>query len=84
MPALDADELTRWLAEVARNHDRVVGKLTYVFCDDEYILETNRQFLQHDYYTDIITFDYSNRRRIQGDMVISLDTVRSNAELFGR
>ena len=84
MPALDADELTRWLAQVARNHDRVVGKLTYVFCDDEYILETNRQFLQHDYYTDIITFDYSNRRRIQGDMVISLDTVRSNAELFGR
>ena len=84
MPALDADELTLWLAEVARNHDRVVGKLTYVFCDDEYILETNRQFLQHDYYTDIITFDYSNRRRIQGDMVISLDTVRSNAELFGR
>ena len=53
-------------------------------CDDEKILEVNRQFLQHYYYTDIITFDYSTRRRISGDMFISLDTVKSNAELFGR
>ena len=56
--------------------------LTYIFSDDDYILRTNRQFLQHDYYTDIITFDYTKRNRIGGDMVISLDTVRSNADLF--
>jgi len=84
MPALDLDAVTRWLVEVARVHEKSTGRLTYIFCDDEYILETNRKFLQHDYYTDIITFDYSNRRRISGDMVISLDTVRTNAEQFGR
>ncbi len=84
MPSLDQAAVTRWLDEVARLHEKKAGRLTYIFCDDEYILETNRKFLQHDYYTDIITFDYSNRRRIAGDMVISLDTVRTNAEQFGR
>ena len=78
-PQFDLTLLTRWVEEVAADHGRRVGRLTYVFCDDEYILQTNREFLQHDYYTDIITFDYSTSRRISGDMVISLDTVRSNA-----
>ncbi len=79
MPPLNQEVVGEWIVEVAKLHDKHVGALTYVFCDDEYILETNRQFLQHDYYTDIITFDYSSSRRISGDMVISLDTVRSNA-----
>ena len=79
-PQFDLTLLTRWVEEVAADHGRRVGRLTYVFCDDEYILQTNREFLQHDYYTDIITFDYSTSRRICGDMVISLDTVRSNAQ----
>ena len=79
-PQFDLTLLTRWVEEVAADHGRRVGRLTYVFCDDEYILQTNREFLQHDYYTDIITFDYSTSRRISGDMVISLDTVRSNAQ----
>ena len=82
-PQLDLTLLTRWVEEVAASHGRRVGRLTYVFCDDEYILRTNREFLQHDYYTDIITFDYSTSRRISGDMVISLDTVRSNAQQGG-
>ncbi len=83
MPRVDVDKVERWIEAVARAHDKSVGALTYVFCDDEYILATNKQFLQHDYYTDIITFDYSNSHRISGDMVISLDTVRSNAEQLG-
>ena len=83
MPALNEEALKSWIEAVARNHDKSVGALTYIFCDDEYILATNRQFLQHDYYTDIITFDYSRRLRIAGDMVISLDTVRSNAQQLG-
>ena len=83
MPALNEEALKSWIEAVARNHDKSVGALTYIFCDDEYILATNRQFLQHDYYTDIITFDYSRRHRIAGDMVISLDTVRSNAQQLG-
>ena len=83
MPPINIDKVKEWIEAVARNHDKNVGTLTYKFCDDEYILATNMQFLQHDYYTDIITFDYSNRHRISGDMVISLDTVKSNAEQLG-
>ena len=83
MPAIDAEKVKSWIETVAREHGRRVGALTYVFCDDEYILATNNQFLGHDYYTDIITFDYTNSRHIAGDMVISLDTVRSNAEMLG-
>ena len=80
MPAIDTSALAGWITEVARRHDRIVGPLTYIFCNDEKILEVNRQFLQHDYYTDIITFDYSRGRMISGDMFISLDTVATNAE----
>lgn len=83
MPRLDQKMIEQWLDTVAKSHGKQIGRLTYIFCDDEYILETNRKFLQHDYYTDIITFDYSTRKRISGDMVISLDTVKSNAETIG-
>ena len=83
MPRLNEPMVLDWIFAVAATLNQKVGCLTYVFCDDEYILETNRQFLGHDYYTDIITFDYTNSRHIAGDMVISLDTVRSNAEGLG-
>lgn len=83
MPVLDYDAVERWIEAVARCHGYEVGKLSYCFCDDEYILFVNRQCLQHDYYTDIITFDYTRRGRIGGDILISLDTVRSNAEGLG-
>jgi len=83
MPALNQVAVQDWIVAVAQQHNQRVGCLTYVFCDDEYILETNRQFLGHDYYTDIITFDYTNSRHIAGDMVISLDTVKSNAQMLG-
>lgn len=83
MPALDFDRVKSWIKEVTESHGKKVGELSYCFCNDEYILETNRKFLEHDYYTDIITFDYSGRVRINGDMVISLDTVASNAEELG-
>ncbi len=65
------------------SHNRFLGPVSYIFCDDERILEVNRQFLNHDYYTDIITFDYSRGRVVSGDLFISLDTVRSNAALVG-
>lgn len=83
MPSFNLALVERWIEQVARNHDRVLGPLTYVFCNDEKILEVNREFLQHDYYTDIITFDYSRSRMVSGDMFISLDTVASNAQLVG-
>lgn len=83
MPDVDTSLLARWIGRVAETHNRIVGPLTYIFCDDDKIIEVNREFLQHDYYTDIITFDYTRGRRVSGDMFISLDTVRSNAELVG-
>lgn len=80
LPCLDYQKLGRWIEGVAGRHGKVTGRVTYVFCDDEYILSTNRQFLGHDYYTDVITFDYTHGDRVSGDIVISLDTVGSNAE----
>lgn len=79
MPDIDTDLLEKWLSEVARCHNRVLGPIVYLFCDDEKIIDVNRQFLNHDFYTDVITFDYSTSRMVSGDIVISLDTVESNA-----
>ena len=84
LPGFNQYIVNQWIEAVTRTFDKSVGNLTYIFCTDEKIIEVNREFLQHDYFTDIITFDYSNRRRISGDMFISLDTVRSNAALFGK
>ena len=72
-----------WIKAVAASYGLRVGEIAYIFCSDEKILEVNRQYLQHDYYTDIITFDYCEGKRISGDLFISLDTVRTNAEQFG-
>lgn len=84
MPALRRRETSAWVRAVARSYGRKVGEVAYVFCDDEKILEVNRQYLHHDYYTDIITFDYCEGDLISGDLFISLDTVRSNAGKFGK
>lgn len=84
MPELKLPKIEDWIERVAKSHGRILGPLTYIFCDDEKIIEVNRKFLNHDYYTDIITFDYSRGKLISGDMFISLDTVRSNAELVGQ
>lgn len=83
MPGIDYAQIERWIIRVAREHNRIVGELAYIFCDDEEILRVNRQFLQHDYYTDIITFDNTRGRLIGGDIFVSLDTVASNAEAVG-
>lgn len=83
MPRLPLSELRGWLVEVARRHGRIVGEMTYIFCDDAKIIDVNRKFLSHDYYTDIITFDYSRGRLVSGDMFISLDTVSSNSDSLG-
>lgn len=83
MPEIDLRKISRWIEEVAASHSRRVGNLNYLFVNDEEILVANRQFVNHDYYTDIITFDYSRGDRISGDIMISLETVASNAEKFG-
>ncbi|MBP1676183.1 MAG: hypothetical protein H6Q20_742 [Bacteroidetes bacterium] len=80
LPKIDEHRINRWIKQVASGYEKKTGQIVYVFCDDEKILETNKKFLEHDYYTDIITFDYSTGSTISGDIFISLDTVKSNAE----
>lgn len=83
-PALRRRETTAWIRRVADTYGKRVGEVAYIFCDDERILEVNRQYLGHDYYTDIITFDYCEGDLLSGDLFISLDTVRTNSEQFDR
>ena len=83
MPSLDERRVNRWIRAVAADYGFTVGNITYIFCSDERELEVNRQFLGHDYYTDVITFDYTAGTTLNGDIFISLDTVRSNAETVG-
>lgn len=82
MPKIRKRETTAWIKAVAASYGKKVGEVGYLFVDDEKILEVNNEYLGHDYYTDIITFDYDEGDVINGDLVISLDTVKSNAELF--
>lgn len=84
MPNIKRRETSAWIKAVAATHRRTVGEVGYLFVNDEKILEVNREYLNHDFYTDVITFDYDEGDRINGDIVISIDTVRSNAELFGK
>ena len=83
MPKIKRRKITAWIKDVAASYNRQVGEVGYLFCNDEKILEVNQQYLGHDDYTDIITFDYDEGDVINGDIVISLDTVRSNAAQQG-
>lgn len=83
MPALDFGLIREWIERVCQAHDCLPEELTYQFCSDNHILEVNNQFLGHDYYTDIITFPYREDELVSADILISLDTVRSNAESVG-
>ena len=82
MPAIKKNKTTEWIKAVAATYEKRVGEIAYIFCSDEKILEVNRQYLQHDYYTDIITFDYCEGNRLSGDLFISLETVKTNSEQF--
>lgn len=84
MPNIRKRTISAWIKAVAATFGRKVGEIGYMFVDDEKILEVNNEYLGHDYYTDIITFDYDEGDTISGDLVISLDTVRTNAEKFGK
>ena len=82
MPKIKKRETTAWIRAVAATYGKRVGDIGYMFVNDEKILEVNREYLGHDYYTDIITFDYCEDDTLNGDLVISHDTVKSNSELF--
>ncbi len=82
MPAIQQELVREWIKAVAATYGKRVGHISYFFCCDKRILEVNLEYLQHDYYTDIITFDYCEGNKLSGDIFISLDTVRSNAEML--
>ena len=81
-PKIKRQVTKNWIKVVAGNHGKKIGEVNYLFCTDEKILEVNNKYLSHDFYTDIITFDYSEGNRISGDIFISLDTVRSNSQKY--
>ena len=83
MPDIREAEVSEWVRQVAKSYGKVVGDINYIFVDDETMLDINRRFIGHDYYTDHIGFDYSQGDALSGDIYISLDTVRTNAEQFG-
>lgn len=75
-------KIKRWIKQIVENYGYKLGEVSYVFCSDERILEVNKQYLSHDFYTDIITFDYVERERVSGDIFISIDRVEENAQDF--
>ena len=83
MPDIREAEVSAWVRQVAKSYGKVIGDVNYIFVDDETMLDINRRFIGHDYYTDHIGFDYSQDDALSGDIYISLDTVGSNAKLFG-
>lgn len=74
--------IIRWIEEVISFHQGKIVAINYIFCDDDYLLKINQEFLQHDYYTDIITFDNSVGKQIEGEIYISIDRVKDNANVF--
>lgn len=82
-PLKSRTKIKQWIKQVIEAKGKKTGNITYIFCDDEYLLEVNKQYLQHDYYTDVITFDYVENDLISGDIFISTDRVRENALTFG-
>lgn len=76
-------EARLWLVRIAKKHKKTIGELSYIFVSDEQLLKMNKEFLQHDTYTDIITFDYTANPVLSGELYISIDRVRDNASNFG-
>ncbi|MDR1623791.1 MAG: rRNA maturation RNase YbeY [Tannerellaceae bacterium] len=82
LPPIKKRVVSSWIKGVVSLFEKKTGDISYIFCTDEKILEINKQYLNHDYYTDIITFDYSEKKIISGDIFISIDTVRSNSKKY--
>lgn len=82
LPNINQDLLNEWLPKVASFYNKEIGEITYIFCSDPVILEINQQYLNHDYYTDIISFDYTEGNVVSGDLFIGLETIQSNASKY--
>jgi probable rRNA maturation factor len=76
-------QITDWLSRVCQKESKVLSEISIIFCSDDYLLEVNKKHLNHDYYTDVITFDYTEENMVSGDLFISVDRVTENAKSFG-
>ena len=81
-PALNFKDVKQWIKKIIENHKFKLGDVSIIFCNDEYLLSINKTYLNHNYYTDIITFNYNNKNVLSGDIFISVDTVKLNAKEF--
>lgn len=80
--SIERNKIKAWLKSAIEHEKHRLGDLSFIFCSDEYLLKINKQYLNHDYYTDIITFDYVENNKVSGDLFISIDRVVENAETF--
>jgi len=79
---LDTESITVWINKIITLYNGISGEISFLFCSDDYILKANREYLNHDYFTDIITFDYCEENIVNGDILISIDTVLSNSKEY--
>ncbi|WP_233145478.1 rRNA maturation RNase YbeY [Labilibacter marinus] len=79
---MDTKVLSQWINSIIKQYNGISSEVSFIFCSDDYILNINKEYLNHDYYTDIITFDYCENNRIKGDIFISIDTVLSNSKKY--
>jgi len=82
-PRLKYTPIKNWIREILLDYGKKEGNINYIFCSDEYLLEINKKYLNHDYFTDIITFDYCSENEVSGDMYISIQRVEENALMLG-
>jgi len=82
MPDLSIDKISDWINSVISSESALTGDLNFIFCSDEYLLKMNKEYLSHDYYTDVITFDYTENNIISGDIFMSIDRIKENSEQF--
>lgn len=80
---LDVFKMESWFKDVVSRETKTLGDVCLIFCSDDYLLEINQQHLNHDYFTDIVTFDYTCENEVSGDLFISVDRIRENASDFG-
>ena len=78
----DSEKIRIWIEDVIKKEKKIVGDITYIFCDDDYLLERNKEFLNHNTLTDIITFNYCTDNNISSDIMISIDRVKENSTIF--
>ena len=84
LPETVNTKYTVWLEDIILSEEKKLGEINYIFCDDEYLLKVNQDYLQHDYYTDIITFDYVKGKTISGEIFVSLQRISDNASTLSK